>query len=468
MTTVETDSSLEDARWMQLALAEARVAKDAGEVPVGAVVVQDGSVIGRGHNSPVGLNDPTAHAEILALRMAAGAQGNYRLERRTLYVTLEPCAMCVGALLHARVERVVYGAADPKAGAAGSVVDLMADARLNHQTAVQGGVLAPDCGALLRDFFKARRANPAPLRDDALRTPDEAFAALADYPWASQYVSDLPALAGLRLHYVDAGPRTAHTTWLCLHDAPCWSYQYRHLISELAEAGDHVLAPDLIGFGKSDKPKKESVHRLEWHLRVLTELSAYLDLRGVVLVASGRSGALAAALIADAPERYRALAWMNAPFSPDGGRTEFLPKAAVSVPAFRPKMDLGTWLKRYAPEWTEAERAAYAAPFASSGRDAALRAFFGGRGDRWAVESERLWSEMRATWKTAWDKPTLWLPEATPIVQRCLAKPPDVLDPGALGQAATGRLAAHPEAQAESGLARKLRDWLRQSHPAIR
>lgn len=438
---METDSRPEDARWMQLALAEARAAKDAGEVPVGAVVVQDGSVIGRGHNSPVDLHDPTAHAEILALRMAASAQGNYRLERCTLYVTLEPCAMCVGALLHARVQRVVYGAADPKAGAAGSVVDLTVDARLNHQTVVQGGVLAEECGALLRDFFKARRVNPAPLRDDAVRTPEEAFAALADYPWAPQYVSDLPALAELRLHYVDAGPRAAHATWLCLHDAPCWSYQYRYLISELAEAGDRALAPDLIGFGKSDKPKKESVHRLEWHVQALAEWVARLDLRGVALVASGWSRVLAAALIAAAPERYRALVWMNAPFSPEEKRLESTPKAAVSTSAFRPGMDPGAWLKLHAPEWTEAERAAYAAPFASSGHDAALRAFFGGRGNRWRMECERLWPEIRASWRATWDQPILWLPEATPAVRHRAAEP---------------------------GLARKLRDWLRQSDSAIR
>jgi tRNA(adenine34) deaminase len=123
-----------DARWMRLALAEALAAATAGEVPVGAVVVKDGVVIGTGRNAPIGLHDPSAHAEIVALRAAARHLGNYRLEGCTLYVTLEPCAMCSGAMLHARLERVVFGAPDPKTGAAGSVLNLFGEPKLNHQT----------------------------------------------------------------------------------------------------------------------------------------------------------------------------------------------------------------------------------------------------------------------------------------------------------------------------------------------
>ena len=128
-----------------------------GEVPVGALVVIDGEVVGRGFNQPVGRRDPTAHAEIVALRDAAARLGNYRLPGCTLYVTLEPCAMCAGAIMHARVARVVFGARDPKTGAAGSVVDLFAAARLNHHTSVSGDVLADECGSLLSAFFAARR-----------------------------------------------------------------------------------------------------------------------------------------------------------------------------------------------------------------------------------------------------------------------------------------------------------------------
>ena len=142
---------------MREALSLAAEAAAAGEVPVGAVVVKDGEIVGRGWNRPIGTRDPTAHAEIVALRDAAARLGNYRLPGCELFVTLEPCAMCVGAMLHARLARVVFGAADPKTGACGSVVALAAEARLNHQTAFEGGLLADECGALLKRFFADRR-----------------------------------------------------------------------------------------------------------------------------------------------------------------------------------------------------------------------------------------------------------------------------------------------------------------------
>ncbi len=143
--------------YMHEALGLARQANDTGEVPVGAVVVRDGRIIGRGFNHPIGASDPTAHAEISALREAARHDNNYRLPGCTLYVTLEPCAMCVGAILHARIERVVFGAADPKTGACGSVIDLAAEAMLNHHTQFSGGLLAAECGAMLKAFFAERR-----------------------------------------------------------------------------------------------------------------------------------------------------------------------------------------------------------------------------------------------------------------------------------------------------------------------
>jgi len=146
-----------DEGFMREALTLARAAADAGEVPVGAVVVKDGEIVGRGWNRPIGTSDPTAHAEVVALREAAARLGNYRLPGCELFVTLEPCPMCVGAMLHARLARVVFGATDPKTGACGSVVSLAAEAKLNHQTAFRGGVLAGDCGALLKRFFADRR-----------------------------------------------------------------------------------------------------------------------------------------------------------------------------------------------------------------------------------------------------------------------------------------------------------------------
>ncbi len=143
--------------WMGEALALARLAQAHGEIPVGAIVVKDGVIIGRGGNAPIAANDPTAHAEIAALRDAARSLGNYRLPECDLYVTLELCAMCAGAILHARIRRLVFGARDPKTGACGSVIDLFAEARLNHHTTVTAGVSAEVCGRLLSDFFAARR-----------------------------------------------------------------------------------------------------------------------------------------------------------------------------------------------------------------------------------------------------------------------------------------------------------------------
>jgi tRNA(adenine34) deaminase len=147
----------EDSRFMQAALELAAEAAVRGEVPVGAVVVKDGEIIGRGFNRPITTSDPTAHAEIVALREAAAALGNYRLPGCELYVTLEPCAMCVGAMVHARVARIVYGAADPKTGACGSIVDLPGLATFNHHGHFEGGILADECSGVLKRFFAERR-----------------------------------------------------------------------------------------------------------------------------------------------------------------------------------------------------------------------------------------------------------------------------------------------------------------------
>jgi tRNA(adenine34) deaminase len=151
-------SDRDDERLMRLALAEAARALEHDDVPVGAVLAgPDGAVVAAGHNERERRQDPTAHAEMIALREAARALGSWRLLDTTLYVTLEPCAMCAGAIVLARVPRVVYGAVDPKAGAAGSVLDILAEPRLNHRPAVTAGVLAPECAALLTEFFAARR-----------------------------------------------------------------------------------------------------------------------------------------------------------------------------------------------------------------------------------------------------------------------------------------------------------------------
>jgi tRNA(adenine34) deaminase len=149
-----------DEEFLRAAIAEAREAEALGEVPVGAVLVLDGAIVSKGRNRVIADSDPTAHAEIVALRGGGRVLGNYRLERAELYTTLEPCAMCAGAMLHARVGRLVYGAADPKAGACGSVLGVMNHPRLNHRVEVVAGVLAEECGGLLTGFFRARRGVP--------------------------------------------------------------------------------------------------------------------------------------------------------------------------------------------------------------------------------------------------------------------------------------------------------------------
>lgn len=146
-----------DPDFMRLAILEAEKAGAMGEVPVGAVIVKDNQVLAKGHNQPISGHDPTAHAEIMALRQAAQVLGNYRLPDCDLYVTLEPCAMCIGAMIHARIRRVVFGAHDPKTGAAGSVINLFEEKTLNHHASVTGGVMEADCARLLKDFFAKRR-----------------------------------------------------------------------------------------------------------------------------------------------------------------------------------------------------------------------------------------------------------------------------------------------------------------------
>lgn len=395
-----------DADFMQQALAQARAAAAAGEVPVGAVVVRQGQVIATGRNAPVAAADPTAHAEIVALRAAAQALGNYRLDECELFVTLEPCAMCSGAMLHARLKRVVFGAADPKTGAAGSVVDLFAQPRLNHQTRVQGGVLEEQCAALLSGFFQDRRqearAAAAPLREDALRTPDQRFDGLPGYPWAPRYIGELPALAGLRMHYIDEGPASAPLTWLCLHGNPAWSYLYRKMIPVFLQAGHRVVAPDLIGFGRSDKPKKEAAHSFGWHRQVLLEFVDRLDLRQVVLVVQDWGGLLGLTLPMEAPDRYRGLLAMNttlgtgdAPLSPG-----FL--AWREMCAKNPEFDLARLFARGNPQMSPQERAAYAAPFPDRGHRAALRAFPPMVPDHPQADGAAVSRQARDFWSTRW------------------------------------------------------------------
>ena len=279
-----------DEHWMRQALAQAQAAASAGEVPVGAVLVKGGELIATGHNAPISQSDPTAHAEVMALREAACKLGNYRLDGCTLYVTLEPCAMCAGAMLHARIDRVVYGASEPKTGAAGSVTNLFALDPLNHHTQVTAGVLADECGQSLQGFFAQRRHESRvaqlvahPLRDDALRTPEARFENLG-WPWPVQYLSDLPALAGLRMAWSQAGEKGQGTeATLCLHGDTSWSHIWQTEIAQRSQTGK-VFALDLPGHGRSDKPKKPAAHSRAWQVQCVSEWLDRMGLSGVTLL----------------------------------------------------------------------------------------------------------------------------------------------------------------------------------------
>ena len=399
---------MSDEDFMVLALVQARQAAALGEVPVGAVVVRNGQVIATGHNALIGGHDPTAHAEIVALRAAALALGNYRLDECELFVTLEPCAMCSGALLNARLKRVVFGAAEPKTGSAGSVINLFEQTQLNHQTRVQGGVLAEQSRVLMQDFFRQRRtvqreasAQRHPLRDDALRTPDSRFKDLPGYPWPPHYVNDLPALGGLRMHYLDeqgCGEEGSarQLTYLCLHGHTGWSYEFRHLIPSLLQAGHRVIAPDLIGFGKSDKPKKTDFHTFSRHRQILLELVEKLALQNMVLVLPARSGRLGLTLPMEGSWRYRNVQILN-----DKRATYDLPLSAgyrlwqeMDVPA----PDVGKSLRTtHGPaQMCPEDSVASGAPFPGKGHCAALRAFPSiEMGNETADAAQQFWLTLR-------------------------------------------------------------------------
>jgi tRNA(adenine34) deaminase len=281
---------MNDEQAMELALAQARLAALAGEVPVGAVVLRQGKVIAAAHNAPISQNNPTAHAEVIALCQAASMLGNYRLDDCELFVTLEPCVMCVGTILQTRLKRVVFAAAEPKTGAAGSVVNLFEDTFLNHQTSVKSGVLAESSAQLLRDFFRQKRIQQIatwPLRDDALRTPEACFVALRvlTAPLASAYMNHLSSLQGLRLHYLEsqADQNSDRPVTVFLHAPLTWSHVWLDEMQMQHTQGQRVLAPDMIGFGKSDKPKKQGLHTLDWHVQVLHEWLCELGLSKITL-----------------------------------------------------------------------------------------------------------------------------------------------------------------------------------------
>lgn len=326
----------EDTAFMRLALAQAKLAAHAGEVPVGAVLVKDGEVLAEGRNAVIAAHDPTAHAEILAMRSAGIVLKNYRLEGCTLYCTLEPCAMCAGALLHARLHRVVFGAHDEKMGAAGSVLNLFSEPRLNHRTILRGGVLASECAQILQLFFQSRRVTKRmqaiPLREDALRTPVSRFDELPLRVWQERYVQDLPNLQGYRMHYVDEGPACSVPVFLCLHDSQTWSDAFSSMFTVWLAAGARLLAPDCIGFGKSDKPKRESVHTLDFHCHYLLEWILRLDLQEVVLVLPHTEEALGLALQAQLGRRIRGIVVLDTRYVQERARSNAVLHQVLEAP----------------------------------------------------------------------------------------------------------------------------------------
>jgi len=315
---------------MRQALALAREAAAAGEVPVGAVVVRDGVVIGQGRNHPIAASDPCAHAEVAALREAAAARGNYRLDDCDLYVSLEPCAMCSGAILHARIRRLVFGAADPRTGCAGSVLNLFEQPLLNHQTSVQSGLLAEESGKLLQDFFQqrrsAQRAAAEPLREDALRPAGERFAGLADPGWSSRYLNLASPWPGGRMHYLDEQPAGAARTCVLLHRLPGWSWMEQAGINHALAQGYRVIAPDLLGYGKSDQPKREAVHTLAFHRDGVLALLAELGVEQAELWVPPSAWRLGEALAAGR-DGLRLVPLEPAPAMPDGDTQKALLEA---------------------------------------------------------------------------------------------------------------------------------------------
>ena len=406
---------------MTYALEQARLAQASGEVPIGAVVLKDGEIVGRGFNQTIGLSDPCAHAEILALRDAAQSLGNYRLDDCTLVVTVEPCTMCAGAALNARIGHVLYGAPEARTGAAGSVHNVFAQTTINHHTQVQGGIEAEACASIMQAFFQAKRddfkGRAGRLRDDALRTPDSAFERLPDWSFESRYIDDLPSLSGLRLAYLDEGPRDAPTTWLLLHGNPTWSYVWRHWVPRLTALGHRVVAPDLMGFGRSDKPKKMAQHTYDWHRQVLLELVQRLDLQRVTLAVQDWGGLLGLTLPMAAPERYEALCVMNTTLATG---EQPLPDGFVAWRQFcrdKPQFGVGDLLGRGCRHLGRDERAAYDAPFPDSGHRAALRRFPEMVMDRLDAPGAALSREAAAFWSEQWQgKSAMVIGDADPVL----------------------------------------------------
>lgn len=310
----------EDLAKMQMALEQAHIAQKAGEVPVGAALFLGDELICKAHNAPVCTHNPCGHAEVLVLQEAGRRLGNYRLEGCSLFVTLEPCVMCAGAILNARIKTLVFGAKDERAGAAGSVLNVFENPRLNTHTQVRAGVLAEDCAKPLVDFFKLRRSQIKAkrdhtklyLREDAFRPDLHQFKQLM-LPWmqkglVSNYTNDLACDPGLRIHHWDTqehGADVAPTaqapqprkTWVCLHGLGSSGAFFSPWAIERACLGERVLMPDLIGFGLSDHLRSATHIDLQHQVLLLQEWFDRMRLDPVHLLSHDWSAQLALALV---------------------------------------------------------------------------------------------------------------------------------------------------------------------------
>jgi tRNA(adenine34) deaminase len=329
--------------------------------------------------------------------------------------------MCAGAILHSRIRRVVYAAPEPKTGAAGSVINLFGTP-LNHQTQIQsttelGAACAysmPASSQILQEFFAKKRSEQSkahqlnhPLRPDALRTPDACFDNLPGYDFEPHYLCDLHALNCLRMHYLDVGAKDANTTYLCLHGNPAWSYLYRKMIPIFAASGARVVAPDMIGFGRSDKPKKDSFHSFTWHQKCLLEFIERMDLQNVVLVVQDWGGILGLTLPMHAPQRYKGLLVMNTTLAcGDAPLTDGF-KAWRDMCAKKPDFDIAKLFSRGNPQMSREECAAYMAPFPDAGHRAATRAFPQMVPEFEGSEGAEISRQAREFWRNDWQGQTL-------------------------------------------------------------
>jgi|GEM_PF-59284 tRNA(adenine34) deaminase len=314
------DQGALDETHMRVALEQAQVASQRGEVPVGAALYQGETLIAQAHNSPISLCDPSAHAEILVLKEAAKVLGNYRLEDCTLYVTLEPCAMCAGAIFNARVREVVYAAPDAKSGAAGSVIDLFANAQLNHHARIRGGVLKQQSVSLLQDFFKEQRRLQRLgdeqlslfLREDAIRKPMQSMPGFHGPSCSSSHLV-LRSTPGMRLHYLQAHAKSAVAlkTYVCLHGVNTCSSVFDPLLQNLCESGASVLAPDMMGYGGSDRFKKSQSYDFALAMRALLEWMDAKDLQELTLITHDASLVWALVLKALRPQQVVSVMALN-------------------------------------------------------------------------------------------------------------------------------------------------------------